>query len=513
MNNSPETKKIEFFEHPCFKEMKDFWETCRDLYKGDHSTLIAPKYLWPHELELSNEGQATVPGTNSTETIGQRIRRIRAMRSQYFNGTEPVISNLIAMAFQGPIVADDEMIRMLGDDIKNIDGKNTSLESFITGPTSIAHFLNGQVIIHVDAPSNPGTTRTDEIQSGFRPFMEVLQVLDVPDYQLAESGPRSGQYDWVRYEYDVIAPRRGPSDEPKKLRYTKIISLDAPDLVVVRVYEQQEKKNDWKLVSEQALVGLEEVPVSTCFTNESWVKDVLPLQLVLFNLMSAHYNQLNTQAFQRIFVAGLDAKSAIAISEYAISAIPLEAKPFIVEPSSTEAIVDGIQTTHAQIAQVAFNRTRSLPANSKEAPGADTIAEMNAELVALLKEALEEIEAVVNSALKHYAIFKLGPEKGKAFKGKVTFTKDIDTKAVSDRLELFMAYRDEIRKVLAWRKAELKKAASEMGYEEEDLKDIHGEIDKLKEEPVIDPMTGLGPFVDGGNGQKDVGPGSESAGG
>ena len=122
---------------------------------------------------------------------------------------------------------------------------------------------------------------------------------------------------------------------------------------------------------------------------------------------------------------------------------------------------------------------------------------MNAELIAVLKQALEEIESVINHALRHYAMFKLGPQAGAAFDGVVTLSKDIDVRAVSERLEIFMAYKDEIRKVLPWRKAELSKAAAEMGYEETQLQDILEEIEKLKDEPAFNPLTGLAPFMGG----------------
>ena len=497
--------KIEFYNHPEYNAKRDKWETYRDLYQGDHTTLVQYKYLWPHEYELATDSFITDPETQAKEPTGQRIRKIRAKRSRYLNVTEPVISNLIAMAFQKPIIADEKMKAMLGDDIDNIDGKGTSLESFIKSAMAVPFFRDGNPIIQVDAPKNEARSRGEEQAIGFRPYLEVLDVLSVPDWQFAEVGPRTGKYDIVRQEYCMIEPRASMMEEPKEGKYCRVTSFE-DGAVVVRIYRRNEEKKDWVLIEDRPL-DLPEVPVVTITTNESWIKDVSELQMVLFNLMSAYYNQLNTQAFQRIMVAGLDNDSAIAISEYAISRIPLEAKPFIIEPSSMSAHMDAASMTIEQIAKVAFNRTRSLASDSKEAPGADTIAEMNAELMALLKQALEEMESLINSALKIYAMYKLGPEKGAAFDGHVKFSKELDVKAVSERIELFLTYRDEIRKVLPWRKAELKRVAAEMGYDEEDLTEITEGIEALKDEPMINPLTGMAPFMtakknDGGQQQQ-----------
>ncbi|TXH14439.1 MAG: hypothetical protein E6R03_09250 [Hyphomicrobiaceae bacterium] len=507
---------MKFYEHPDYTQNKLKWEKYRDLFEGDHAVLTQYRYLWLHELELSSEQIIKDPASGSTESSGQRIRRLRANRSRYFNMTEPVISNLIAMAFRKPIIVDDETKKMLGDDIDNIDGKGTALESFIKSNIALSYFRDGNPIVQVDAPSNDSLSAGEEQMAGFRPFLETLDVLSVKDWQLFDSGVMNGKYESVRQEFLVVEPRTSLAEEPTIGTYCRVTSIDEGQ-VYVRVFQKKKDDDDWTLIKEIPL-DLTEVPVVTITTNESWIKDVSELQLVLFNIMSAWYNQLNTQAFQRIFVAGLDESSAMSISEYAISRIPLEAKPFIIEPSSTAAYVEAAAITAEQIAQVAFNRARSIPSDSKEAPGANTLAEMNAELIALLTQALEEMEGLINSAIKVYAQFKLGPEKGSAFNGHIELPKELDIKAVGERIETFLTYRDEIRKVLPWRKAELRKVAAEMGYDDDTLTEITAGIEQLKDEPIINPLMGTGPFTAKSNGnqegqanQKQIEPGSSTA--
>lgn len=498
--------EIKFFEHPEYQANSYKWQMYRDLYDGDHATLVDPRYLWEHELERSQAPiKSQLPDGSdkpiAEETVGQRLRRIRAIRSRYYNLMEPIISAYIAMAFQKPARVDDATKTMLGEDIEDIDGQGTSLFSFITNRIAVSYFRDGRPFVLVDAPENTARSRQEERDIGFRPFMDLLDILSVKDWQLAELGPRAGKFELFRYEYEVIAPRQSLLSEPEKVLYCKVYSIQE-GAVVVEVFRQDDGK--WTVAeAPRILAGWSDIPVSATHNNESWIKDAAELQLVLFNLMSAYYNQLNSQAFQRIMIAGdMQNKHSFSISEYAVSFIPLGAVPHVIEPSSTAPLTEGILGTVDKIYRVAFNRTRGLASDSKEAPSANTLREMHEELVNLLVQAVGEIEDIINSALKHYAMFKLGPERGAAFEGKVTLSRDITVEDITQRLELFAMYRDEIRKVLPWRKAELKKIATTMNYTDEEMEDILSGIDGLKDEPIMNPLAGMGPFINGGQAEE-----------
>jgi len=104
---------------------------------------------------------------------------------------------------------------------------------------------------------------------------------------------------------------------------------------------------------------------------------------------------------------------------------------------------------------------------------------MSTELIALLIHAVGALEGCVNQALQHYARFK-GIED---FQGRVTFSRDITSDDVNQQIQLFLAYRDEIRNVDSWRKAHLKKVAATMGYSEDELSQIIGDIDDIQPLP------------------------------
>lgn len=467
---------IKFHEHPEYSENEEALETYRVLYEGDRSELIGQKYLWPHELEFSNQAASTDPMSGVSETVGQKIRRIRAMRSRYFNLFEPVISTWISMALSKPIRLDEETATMLGQDVHNIDGKGTSLQNFLMNDIAVSFFRDGKAAILVDAPENNARSRVEEALSGFRPYMEMIDPLELKDWEIGEDR----KYNGIRYEYEVIAPRASFMEEPEEVEYCKIIERKDGG-VFVSIYRENEETEEWEPVSvDIPLEGFSEIPVAITVNNVSWVKDVSELQLVIYNLMSAYYNQLNTQAFQRVFVSGdLQDKHLISISEYAVSVLPQEAKPYVIEPASTEALLGAINTSVDQLYRVAFNRTRGVSSTSNEAPGAATLREMSTELIALLIHAVGELESALNDAIGHYARFKGFQD----FQGRVTLSRDITADDVNQQIQMFLAYRDEIRNIDSWRKAHLKKVAATMGYTEDELSTIVQDIDEIQPLP------------------------------
>lgn len=504
MSDAPQT--VNFYEHPQYCKQREKWETYRDLFESDHEVLIAPKYLWPYELESSQEPASGVnPITGSTWTIGQKLRLLRTRRSRNLNLFEPIISNWISMAFSKSMLIPPSVTQMFGEEINDVDGEGTSLENFIKNKIALAYFRDGTPYVFVDALGTPSgdeefSSKREEQESGFRPFMEMLSVLDVPDWQFAAGGAKSGTFDSLRYQYQAIAPRKRLTEEPKMVDYCKVLELQE-NAYVQSIYKKEGE--NWVLDKQVPFRKWDAIPVATVVGNEPWVKDIAELQLLLFNYISGWSNLINASCFQKIFmiIPGANEKHQIAVSEYAYPILPENSDVKTIDSADVSAHTDGIAWAVNQMYRVAFNRTRGLSDSSEEAPGADTLREMNAELADLLKGALTEIEAVTNQAINFYARFK-----GKAdFKSEVKFDLDLAPEDMAAQTALFVTYRDEIRKLLSWRKAHLKKVALKEKFDEQETKDILQEIDALKLEPVPDPMAGFGPFVKGADGRSEEG--------
>lgn len=474
---------IEFSNHPAYDESAPELQKYRDLYEGKHHVLIRPQYLWPHEIESSNQIKGTDPQTGAQLTVGEFLRTTRARRSRYLNIMESIVSAWISLLFHKPIKIDEEVKTLLGEEgLADIDGEGTSFEDFIKGPIAEAYFRDGNPVLLVDSPSGVFRNREEQQVSGFRPYMELLDRLQVKDWQYFESGANRGKFEWVRYEYKLVAPRTSSREAPEIEEYSKEFTA------VSGTYEQQiYKLDDGKWVEQDTIPfpGWDEIPVATIRANEPWVKGVAEQQLVLFNIMSAWYNQMNTQAFQRGILAGdLGPEHKIAISEYTWGIVPVGTTATVIEPSTTEPLTGGMNMTVDQMYRIAFNRSRGLSSDSKEAPSEETLREMNAELISLLITAMGQIESLVNEGLRFYAKFK-GNEN---FTGKITLSRELTADDVMKQADVYSIYRDDIRKVLSWRKAHLKKVALQMGYSDEEIEEIEADIEKLKDEPLINPM-------------------------
>lgn len=483
---------IELSNHPEYDEQLPELQKYRDLYEGDHLILIRPQYLWPHEIESSPAIKGTDPATGASITVGQHLRSIRAQRSRYLNVMESIVSSWISLLFHKPIMFDDDVKKLLGEEgLADIDGQGTSFEDFIKGPIAEAYFRDGSPVLLVDTPGGVFKNREEQKTTGFRPYMELLDRLAVKDWQFFDTGENRGKYEWVRYEYEVVAPRSSSRETPEVECYSKEYTVAGGSYKQL-IYKKEDSK--WVEQDPVEFEGWKIVPITTIRANKPWVKDVAELQLVLYNMMSGWYNQLNTQAFQRGILSGdLSGDHKIAISEYTWAITPTGTTATVIEPSSTDAYTTGMKMTVDQIYRIAYNRQRGLSSDSKEAPSEDTIREMNQELVLLLLTSMGQIESLVNEALQFYAKFK-GIED---FQGKITLSRDLTADDVAKQSEIYAVYRDEIRKVQAWRKANLKKVATQMGYSDEEIEKIEKDIDALKDDSLLDPMK----LIDGGQGQ------------
>ena len=500
-------KEITFHLHPHFLANEDKWRTYRDLYEGEHSVLVGTKYLWPHELESSEQPAGVNIVTGKAWTVGEKLRTIRSMRSQYLGLFETLISNYVSLAFMRPMDIDASVKSLFTDaGMADVDGEGNSFEDFIKGPLATAYFRDGQPILQTDTPDGDHRTLAEQRAAGFRPFWQVLDVLEVLDWQRAQSGVNVGNYELFRYEFELIDPRTSLEDGVAVTKYTKVYSL-REGAYEVMLYKLVDK--EWKPVftAPHVFQGWDELPLATTFKNDPWVKDLAPVQLTIFNLMSAWYNQLNAQGIERVFIAtdGWQKKNDIAVSEFAISLIPADAKVTVLPPTDTQGQERAIEWHIDQMYRIAFNRNRGLSGSSKEAPGADTIREMNMELIELLKGALSEMESIVNTGIRHWAKL-MGQDD---FTGKVTFDKDLKEEDVEREVQNFLAYRDEIKKVLPWRKAHLKKAVRRENFSEDELKEIEKAIDALKEEKEPSLLAATQGVL---NGQRPTDKGSDRAG-
>jgi hypothetical protein len=459
---------IEFFEHPEYKEMRDAWQTYRDLYEGKHSVLVNEKYLWKHELE-------------TTPVHGPAIRMIREQRSRYFNIMEAIVSSLVSICFKKDPEVEASVRELFGDDWQDVDGNGTDFISFLKGPVTVAYLRDGRPIVLTDAFDLQAGSLGEQKALRHRAFFEVLDVLSFKDWEReTRDSKRHGRFNSFRYEYDAILPRSSLREAPKCVKHCRIFEkADTGYTVQTFHFEAPEKpteQNPGEWLSDGppvSVTALDEIPVSAIMHGESWVKDAAELGLVLFNLMSAYYNQLNYQAHQRVMLAGdLNNENLVAASEFSMVRLPQGTQVTVIEPGDTGSLERAIEKTVDQIYKVAFNQTKKLASTSNEAPGADTLREMKEEMIALILAALSELEGLANRMIKNYAVFKSGDQN---FSGTIKLNKEITVEDIGQMIALFQAFADDLKPIDSIRKAVLKKAVQQMNLG--GLEDLQKDID------------------------------------
>ncbi len=491
------TERIQLHEHPDYRAAKADLRKFRDLYEGRHEVLAQPEYLWPHELE-------------SDATHGQKIRQIRQQRSRYLNLMEPIVSNFVALCFKKDIVVDSEVRALFGakepkegedasklkmpEAWQNVDGKGASFEGFLKSAIATSFFRDGKVYVLTDAYENAAQSKREELEAGHRAYFELLDVLDVKDWQCDDRG----KLEMLRFEYLLIEKRTSLTQAPVECRYSKLLSIENGAYTVTRykfnsTEPQRNQKpvkggqvdGQWELVDSVA-TELTELPVAAILNNEPWVQGFADLLLELHNLLSAYYNVLNYQAFQRLILAGdVSAEQIKALAEFTASIVAANTTVTVIPPVDTGPLERSIASQIDWIYKVAFNQTRALSHASAEAPSAETIREMKEELIALVKSALQDFEVLINEMVRHYALFM-----GQAdFAGRVTLDKDITVEDVTMLLQVAASERPAIRKLEAWEKAHLKKIAALQGFSQEEMDAIRQAIEDM--EHVVPTMPGM----------------------
>lgn len=459
---------IELYNHPQFTAMEADYRLFNDLYEGRHATMKQACYLWLHELEAA-------------KMDGAKYRTIRENRSRYTNLFEPVESTWVSMTLRDEVDIDQETLDLLGDYASNVDGEGHDLKSFLMLKVAPYYFRFGAVHIITDTPDVGDVSQASKAEGkklGLRPYFEALTPLECPDWVIAPGMSNcSAVYQAFRNEYQADAPRTGLTDKPQRKSYSTVRELVGGIYRVTR-YESNDitGMKSWQFVSQKDVGSFSELPVAGVICDP-WLKDVAQLSLRLFNLESALDSQLNSQAFQRIMIAGnLSSEAKIAWNEYVVNFLPEAASVTVIEPSNPAALQARIEQTVEQIQRVAFNRNHSLPGDSKEAPSAEASNAMKEEQISLSLQAINDLETLINRSVKHWAMLT-GNNK---FKGKVTIGRDIAEEAIQSSIDRFMAMSDEIKKVPTWYKASLKRIVDREQLAEEEQ--IKKEIEALPEQ-------------------------------
>lgn len=453
---------MKLYEHPEFKENKDDYETWHELYEGDQNALKSSKYLWLHELE--------------TKPNGSRIRLVREQRSSYTNWAEVLVSVWTSILMRKDPLIPDDVKNLLGDLMEDVDGEGTSLTSFIRDKIVANTFIYGKPIVKVDALGDKPVSKADEVATNYRPFMEIIDPRSFRDWSVEKKDTKNlNKLKFCRLEYCEYAERERATDAVKETIVSKEYAMIDGVLNILK-YELVDDKEgqkgpdkEWKLVSENVISDWDEIPIVFMREGVSWLRDVAPHILKYYNTESVIDNVTLMQGHQRIFVIGdVSGPEVMNLSENGLNSLPTGATISVIPPSDISGPERRLQTILGNIIRVGLNQLK-LQIEGQAIESAETLQQVKDNTVGLIQAELENVENVINHAVRLWAKYK-GQDD---FKSEIKFDIEDIKSNVDGAVKIYMAFRDEIAKLPNVRKELLNWVVDELNL---------GSPDDLKEE-------------------------------
>lgn len=483
------------YTHPEYRQRYDNWVLAKDLYEGDHS-VITSKYLIPHTIE---EG-----GSDSAN----KLRQLRVQRTRYKNLTEIGVSIWQSLFFRTPGTPDAKLQKLLDDTggEHDIDGMGTSLNSFIKNKVLVSRLNYGKVCILCDSYPIEAATLAQQQANKLRPFMDLINPLDVVDWAINYSTPeRIGKYDCFRYVFYGMAPRQNSSQEPVLRKYTRElrvedgvyvayqyhVDVDNNFKVIDKHWSTETKSEDWQGNGNKQPTKIKEIPISV-IDSDSWFKDANEESLRYFNLRSNKDNILHQQGYQDKYIVGVDPTDTArikAFNEYSFKMLPFEGNAFAIEPVDTVVYERAESEAQASFFNVCLNKLRLMPNDSKDTQAADATDKENEFTYSIVESELEELEDIINESFKNYAAL-MGDDK---FDGKIELNKQITPESFQQFLNMHGALRDILSKIEGYDQAAAEKAIKKARFtteqEEKLLKIVKTTEFKIAEEELVeDPI-------------------------
>lgn len=439
-----------FYWSPFYQSVRDDWIRHRDIYDAKKSIVCAQPYLYAHEQESK--------GTKESS----ELYVARAARSHFVAITRMIVSLYQSLFFRCPIEYDPATEELLGDAKKNIDGHGMTLQSMMCDHVLVHDLLYGYAWVLVDAFGTQVRSKGDEEAAGIRPFMNPIDPLSVPDWQVETAdAKRIGKLNAWRRQYQLEKPR-------VNLREQAVLETRTDEYLIVpggfninrfktdaSARDLQTKKIDeiaWESVNESAgvqVVALPEITVASLM-SEPWVRDVTDENIRHFNLRSSCDNIEYYQAYQKIIVSGEGVNDASIIEGMTENSIALisraNVKVDFVPPGDSAALKQSINESVDMCFKIGLDQIRNMPASSKAGQSAESRQEEKDPTIAAVESEIGNIQTLLNEALGYYAQYK-GVEN---YIPGATLETEIDDTDWNTFRSNYLATRDIMKGVAGW---------------------------------------------------------------
>lgn len=483
---------VKFFEHPEYFKAKANWQLLRDLYEGDHDTMVGPDYLVKHVLE--------------TKTDGAALYTVRQAATKYFNIVEILTSIWVTSVLRNqPKIPDslDAMLNSAGiDEAKDIDGFGTSLYALMKFDALLNMVLYGKALLLVDAPAVKPQSKGQVTSGKIRPWIWSLHPLAVKDWEIeTEDTARFGKLNKLRWEYEFVPPRARLDQIPmietrcdvlevvnnryQSTTYTLSGAARPYNSAAVVISDQ----SGWEQVDETTLTELTELPIAV-YDDESWLKDAAQESLRFHNLRSGLDSINLAQGYQKVF-AFLEDKTPAAIKalgEYVVGILGQQDSVTAIPPVPSGDLLSLCNSSLELAFKMGLNQLRSLPVSSKETQAADAQAEAKEEQRALRQTLGQDLQDLVNRALDFYAQFK-----GQTLEEGVTIIENEEEATFQDQVVVYNALVDVMGDLPTLKSAAVSRMARIFDLDEEQQIDFQAELEVLRNKPK--PVEGQGDII------------------
>lgn len=452
------------YENEEYRANKEKWKKYSDCYDAED---IA-KYIYPHSRE-------------SEDIFRQRVKR-----GYYYNYTASVIDLFVSYLFHAPItrtIPVDE-VPDLDEFMKDCNLGGDSYHIFKQMESTFAQ-LHGHVGVLVDTPKLPNgepyASEEDRKKAGHRPYLCLVQALQILDWEVDEFG----KLDWVKIE---VAPdyARG---------WTESARTDIRQFVIWT----KDKWEEWQVIENDAkMLGsdvnkLGEVPL-VIVRNErktkhplfgnSAVRDIADINIAILNWSSLGDEEIFQRCINVLCLNG-DGQSteAVKISHQNVLEYREGSEaPFYLSPGETplELISGWIERAKDEIYRLAKLGGSTGVEGTREATSGIAYAfEFNETNQSLAKKA-ESLEQGENE------IFRLVAKwYGKEWTGSVSYPREFGVEDFTTDLMLLSEARTTLTSDTAVKELEIKIAMKLFSRASQELRD------KIKKEIEAGDPRGL----------------------
>lgn len=459
--------------HPYVKANSLNWKLWRDLYEGDHATMVA-SYLWRHENERKAEG---------TELL-----KTRQERTRYLNLQEVIVSIWRSIFFRKEGAPDEILAEAIPlEERENIDRDQNSIQTLLSEKLFTDYILYGTVCVLADAPQGEAASAQDEL-NGRRPYLKHVEVSAIKDWQKEADDPaRYNRLNYFRYEYIKESPRL-PGVELERYWYSDEYYRDPQTgIVTVRRYKGAKLADvantnslnltaaqGWALQGEPIELKLKEIPV-VLWLGKSWVKDASQEILRHFNLRSALDNVNHYQGYEKLFIKGgssMNEEQRKALAEYIIGLLQDGQDVISIAPTDPIGLQKAVSEALVNALKVGLNQLRALPADSQVGVSAESLEEQRKNTMDLVLSSIKEIEQIINQALGFYMQFKDGKYSNTPFEGKFDLSKEITEPDINSAVQRYQALGDVLAANPEWELAHLRAIVKAEDYGETETETI-----------------------------------------